>query len=131
MLVAEEDHQILGVRAVDLVHLPVAERARQIDPSDLAADDRGQLIDADRLVRRRFIGDMPDAGPTSVAKQLPKLLKFRGKTPCLASAVSNPAETKALAATLRILKKQETQELVADKNTALVETIPALGRDGA
>ncbi len=31
MLVAEEDHQILGERAVELVDLPVAERLRQVD----------------------------------------------------------------------------------------------------
>ena len=39
MLVAEEDDQILCQRAMDLVHLPVAERARQIGPLDLGADD--------------------------------------------------------------------------------------------
>jgi energy-converting hydrogenase Eha subunit G len=44
MLVAEEDHQVLGQRAVDLVHLAVADLA-QIDAADLAADDRRQLVD--------------------------------------------------------------------------------------
>ena len=34
MLVAEEDHQVLGQRAMDLVHLPVA-RGPQIDLADL------------------------------------------------------------------------------------------------
>ena len=56
MLVAEEDHQVLRQRAVDLLEGLVAERLRQIDAADLGADDRRQLVDRDRVVRRRLIG---------------------------------------------------------------------------
>ncbi len=62
MLVAEKDHQILGQRAMDLVESPIAERFRQIDAADLAADDRGQLVDRDRVVRPCLVGDIFDAG---------------------------------------------------------------------
>src|SRR5215831_13703978 len=58
MLVAEENHQILGKRAMDLVEGAVAERLREIDPADLTADDRRQLVDRYRVVRRRHVGDM-------------------------------------------------------------------------
>src|SRR5689334_5873129 len=58
MLVAEEDHQILGERAVDLVERAIAERLRQIDAGDLAADDRRQLVDGDRVIWRRLVGEM-------------------------------------------------------------------------
>jgi hypothetical protein len=44
MLIAEEDHRILGQRAMDLVERAIAERLRQIDPADLPADDRRQLV---------------------------------------------------------------------------------------
>src|SRR5882672_4703143 len=50
MLVAEEDHEVLGKRAVDFVHRPIGQRAREIDPRYFRADDRGQLFDADRFV---------------------------------------------------------------------------------
>jgi hypothetical protein len=56
MLIAEEYHQILGERAVDLVESTIAERLRQIDPANLTADNRGQFVDGDRVVSRRFIG---------------------------------------------------------------------------
>src|SRR5436309_2571863 len=58
MLVAEEDHEVLGQGAVDLVERAVAERPRQIDPADLTADDRRQFVDGDRVVRRRLIGEV-------------------------------------------------------------------------
>jgi hypothetical protein len=63
MLVAEEDHQILGERAMDFVERAVAERLRQVDPGDLAADDRRQLVDGDRIVRRLLVGDVLVTGP--------------------------------------------------------------------
>ena len=66
MLVAEEDHQVLGQRAVDLVHLRGCRRA-QIDAADLAADDRGQLVDADRLIGR-VVGRVLDPGAAAAAK---------------------------------------------------------------
>ena len=53
VLVAEEDHQVFRQRAVDLLEGLVAERLRQIDAADLRADDRRQLVDRDRVVRRR------------------------------------------------------------------------------
>ena len=36
----------------------VAERLRQIDPADLGADDRRQLVDRDRVIGRRLIGEV-------------------------------------------------------------------------
>src|SRR5713226_4422930 len=62
MLIAKEDHEIFGERAVDLVHGPVRERACQIDARYLRADDRGQLLDTDGLVWRGVIGEVPIAG---------------------------------------------------------------------
>jgi len=50
MLVAKEDDEVLGERAMDLVHLAVAGLA-QIDGADLGADDRRQLVDGDRFIR--------------------------------------------------------------------------------
>ena len=71
-LVAEEDHEIFRERAMDLVHLAVRALVRdqlaEIDAGNLRADDRGQLLDTDRLVglllaggvaiaRARFAGE--------------------------------------------------------------------------
>jgi hypothetical protein len=56
VLVAEEDHQVLRQRAVDLLERLVAQRLREIDTGDLRADDRRQLVDGDRLVSDRLIG---------------------------------------------------------------------------
>ena len=67
VLVAEENDQILGQRAVDLVHLPVARRA-QIDAADLAADDRGQLVDGDRFIGR-VVGCVFDPGAAKAAQR--------------------------------------------------------------
>ena len=50
VLVAEEDHQVLRQRAVDLLEGLVAQRLREIDAADLRADDRRQLVDGDRVV---------------------------------------------------------------------------------
>ena len=55
VLVAEEDDEVLGQRAMDLVHLAVRRRA-QVDAADLAADNRRQFVDADRLIGRVFRG---------------------------------------------------------------------------
>jgi hypothetical protein len=64
VLVAKEDHEIFGERAVDLVHLAVGARIvgnelADIDAGNLRADDRGELFNADGLVGVRFAGDMP------------------------------------------------------------------------
>ena len=64
VLVAEEDHEIFGERAMDLVHGPVGAASRcEIDAGYLRADDRGELFDADGLVRlgpRRRCADSAD-----------------------------------------------------------------------
>ena len=64
MLVAEEDHEIFGERAMDLVHLPIGARIvrdelADIDAGNLRADDRGKFFDADGLVGFGFSGDVP------------------------------------------------------------------------
>ena len=56
MLVAEEDHEVLGQRAMDFVHLSGCRAASQIDAADLCADDRRELVDADRFVGRVVAG---------------------------------------------------------------------------
>ena len=61
VLVAEEDHEVFGERAMDFVHRPVRQRACQIDAGNLRADDRGQLLDADGLIGLALAGDMPVA----------------------------------------------------------------------
>jgi hypothetical protein len=58
MLVAEENDEVLGERAVELVEGAVAEWPRQVDAADLGADDRRQLLDGNRVVRRRLFGDV-------------------------------------------------------------------------
>src|SRR4030081_3319836 len=62
VLIAKEDHEIFGERAVDLVHGLVGQRACEIAPGYLGADDRGEFFGPDGLVRRRFVGDVPIAG---------------------------------------------------------------------
>ncbi|MHC2381790.1 hypothetical protein ACVIHA_006188 [Bradyrhizobium liaoningense] len=60
VLIAEEDHEVFGKRAMDLVHLPVGagvaldERA-DIDARDFRADDRGELFDRNGFVRRTIV----------------------------------------------------------------------------
>ena len=46
LLVAEEDDAVLRQRAMDLVHLVVRQRRRQIHAADLRADDRREFVDA-------------------------------------------------------------------------------------
>src|SRR5579872_355851 len=58
VLVAEEDHRVFGECAVNFLESLVTERLRQIDAPYLRADDRGELIDSDGVVGRRFIGGM-------------------------------------------------------------------------
>src|SRR3954454_2321013 len=60
VLVAEEDDEVFGKRAVALVHLPVGARIvgdelADVDARDFRADDRGQLFDRDGLVRRAVV----------------------------------------------------------------------------
>jgi len=64
VLVAEEDHRVFGERAMDFVEHAVAERLRQIDAADLAADDRRKLVDGDRVVWPGIFADILDAGPS-------------------------------------------------------------------
>ena len=50
VLVAKEDHEIFGERAMDLVHLAIGARIvgdelADIDAGDFRADDRGELFD--------------------------------------------------------------------------------------
>ena len=66
VLVAEEDHEIFGERAMDLVHLAVGARIvrdelADIDAGNLRADDRREFFDADGLVGLGFAGDVPIA----------------------------------------------------------------------
>ena len=68
VLVAEENHEIFGKRAVDFIHLPVGARIvrdklADVDARNLGANDRRQLLDADGLVGLDFAGDVPIAGP--------------------------------------------------------------------
>ena len=62
VLVAEEDHEIFGERAMDFVHLAIGARVvrdelADVDAGDFRADDRGEFLDADGLVRVRFAGE--------------------------------------------------------------------------
>jgi len=50
LLVAEDEHEMIGESLLHLGKLGLAERLRQIDALDLRADDRRQRIDADELV---------------------------------------------------------------------------------
>src|SRR5690349_15494280 len=60
-LVAEEDHEIFGERAMDLIHLLVGatiaiDEPAEIDAGDFRADDGGELFDRNGLVRRAVLG---------------------------------------------------------------------------
>src|SRR5215510_12326297 len=66
VLVAEEDHEVFGERAMDLVDLPVGPRlvvdeSCDVDAGDFRADDRRQLFDGDGLIGLGFPGEMPVA----------------------------------------------------------------------
>jgi hypothetical protein len=61
VLVAEEDDEIFGQRAVDLVHLPVGacvalDELPDVHARDFRADDGRELFDRDGLVRRAILG---------------------------------------------------------------------------
>jgi len=66
VLVAEEDHEVFGERAVNLVHGPVGARVlgdefADIDAGYLGADDRGELFNRDGLVGFGIVGDVRDS----------------------------------------------------------------------
>jgi hypothetical protein len=66
VLIAEEDHEVFGERAMDLVHLAVGGRIAVDQPADvdagnLRADDRRQLLDADGLIGLGLSRGMPIA----------------------------------------------------------------------
>src|SRR5450759_2571393 len=84
VLVAKEDHEIFCERAMDLVHRPVGERACQIDARYLRADDRGEFLDPDGLVRRGVIGDVPIAGSLLAGQ------RAHGRPPMSFSSHRNP-----------------------------------------
>ena len=66
VLVAKEDHEIFGERAVDFVHLAVGTRfvrdkLADIDAGNLRADHGRQLFHRDGLVGLGLVGEMPIA----------------------------------------------------------------------
>src|SRR5215475_6141820 len=68
VLVAKEDHEIFGERAMDFIHLPVralivGDEPADIDAGNLGADDRGELFDRDGFVRLALVCEMLVARP--------------------------------------------------------------------
>src|ERR1700753_2985718 len=66
VLVAKEDHEVFGERAVNLVHLTIGapvpgDQPADVDARNLGADDRGELFNGDGLVGLGFIGELPVA----------------------------------------------------------------------
>ena len=65
LLVAEEDHEVFGQRAMDLVHLAVGgvavDQLADVDAAYLRADDRRQLLDADGFIRLGLFSGVPIA----------------------------------------------------------------------
>src|SRR5882757_2402066 len=81
VLVAKEDHEIFGERAMDLVHLAIGARivrdeSPDIHARNLRADDRRKLFDGNRLVRLGVIGDMPIAGSLLAGQRAHGLLRW-------------------------------------------------------
>ena len=68
VLVAKKDDEMLGERAMDFRFLLLGQRLREIDACDLAADDRREFVDANRLVWITRLGEVPIAR-TAVALQ--------------------------------------------------------------
>src|SRR5262249_35821706 len=79
MLVTEEDHEVLGQRAVDFIERAIAERLRQIDAADFASDNRCQLIDRDRVIWCRLLCHVLVTRPVIRTNGIHRaLLLFRG-----------------------------------------------------
>ena len=68
-LVAEENDAVLGQGAVDLVHLMVRQRRRQVRTANFRPDDRGQFVDGDCFIRCRVVGGMTIAGAVVAAQR--------------------------------------------------------------
>ena len=63
LLVAKEDHEVFGERAMDFVHLAIGARIvrdelADVDAGNFRADDRREFLDADGLVRLGFAGEV-------------------------------------------------------------------------
>ena len=69
VLITEKDDDILGQRPMDFVDRPVGQRFCEIDAVDFRANDRRELVDADRLVGSRSIGRVPIAGAFLAAER--------------------------------------------------------------
>src|SRR5947208_16736115 len=66
VLIPEEDHEIFGERAMNLVHLAVRARIvgnqfADIDAGNLRADDRGEFFHADGLIGLASVCGVPIA----------------------------------------------------------------------
>src|SRR5262249_28152179 len=72
VLVAEEDDDVLGQRPVDLIHRPVRQRLGEIGAVGLGAHDRGEVVNAKRLIRRRRGGVVPDGRAVLAAERTNK-----------------------------------------------------------
>src|SRR4029078_11831139 len=77
-LVAEEDEEVFGQRAVELIQLAVGERPAQIDASDLRADHGRKLIDDQGLVSGALGHLMADARPRLGVEHHGRLRGWRG-----------------------------------------------------
>src|ERR1022692_3998875 len=63
VLIPEEDHEIFGERAMDLIHLAVrgrvvGDQSADVDTGYLGADDRGEFFHRDGLIGLLFAGDV-------------------------------------------------------------------------
>src|SRR3954454_6947370 len=63
VLVAKEDHEVFGERAMDLVDLAIGARIvrdelSDIDTGNFRTDDRGELFDSNGLVGFALAGDV-------------------------------------------------------------------------
>src|SRR5262245_31455807 len=68
LLIAEEDDEVFGQRAMNLVHLPVGagiviDESCDIDAGDLRTNDRCQFVDADGLIRCSIVRGVLVARP--------------------------------------------------------------------
>src|SRR6476619_3520108 len=69
VLIAEEDHDVFRQRSMDLIYCAVGQRFCEVDAADLGADDRRELVDADRLVGHRVAGHVPIARTVLAAER--------------------------------------------------------------